>query len=164
MPYINGVDFNQLNGTHTLDPTYLHHQMGLRGINAAELADASGLTQATLSRISRGAARARPRTLAKIAAGLAGFPVIAGVEPMLVKPDGNGEAKDSLVAFEVRDAGDGGQPPVKRVIKARRPLRVGEGTPPAFVGRWRVIDLTKPKRPKDIAPVRTTSTEAMKEA
>jgi transcriptional regulator with XRE-family HTH domain len=128
------VPFNQPNGTHVLDAAYLHRQMGLRGINASELADASGLTQATLSRISRGYVRARPRTLAKIAKGLLKFPVLEGADLLLAAREGNGH-EDKMVSGTHPD-----QPSVVPVRKARRPLWPDEGTPPEFVDGLPVIE------------------------
>ncbi len=102
--------------------------MALRGINASDLAEASGLTPPTVSYIRRGQAGVRAATMAKLAEGLAKFPILDGVEPLLAAP--TEKAPDA----------NGHKPRIKRVRRRLRPLRPNEGIPPEFVGRWRVIE------------------------
>lgn len=124
----------------------LHQQMGLRGITAGQLSEASGVTAETLSRIRRGYIRVRPSTMEKIAKGLKKFPVIEGIEPMLVTP----QAENKMVEAA---SGVGDQPPVVPVRKRRRKLRQlwpTEGIPPEFVNGLRVIE-EKPRASESIA-------------
>jgi transcriptional regulator with XRE-family HTH domain len=142
------VAFNRINGWLLVDGAALHHQMGLRGINASELAQASGLTEATLGRIRRGYVRVRPGTMAKLAKGLKKFPILDGVEPLLAAPQagGNGHA--------VVGGTNDDQPPAPKPRRQLRPLRPDEGAPPEFVDGLPVIELIdspKPSRKKAVA-------------
>jgi helix-turn-helix protein len=107
-----------------LDTAYLYKQMGLRGINASQLTRASGLPPGTLSHILRGQPAVRPSTMEKLAKGLAKFPVIEGIDPLLIVPDDVAE----LIGrhFSLRQARE-------MVATAVVPVRKRPGPAPAHV-------------------------------
>jgi transcriptional regulator with XRE-family HTH domain len=68
-----------------LDPERLDHQLALRGLRQRDLAQRSGVAEATLSR-ARGGRRVSERTLSRIAQALESAPVLPGRGALLVEP------------------------------------------------------------------------------